>query len=278
MRKENTIEEGRTSLIKGEEQIYSLEENSSSGKNPKLFVSISYPSDVDEEETTSLYSDPSCTNLIQELKHESSYNNIFILDSKDSNKIYLKSKYSKDFLFYYKYCTEEDINQVKETKSKMKVKMKEDNGKGVVKIEFDSPYDEGKENKKDFNIKYSIYVTEGEKKNYKIFTEKNCSETKIVEGNKTKYEVEVKINTKEKGHYVYVVAEPKDAKVSLRPRIIYTGCKIPKFDGESTSDKIINGILIVLIIITLIYKIIKKRKKYLEQQAGGKIPEKNPLA
>ena len=66
--------------------------------------------------------------------------------------------------------------------------------------------------------------------------------------------------------FFYVVAETKDPNVSLRPKIIYKGEKVP--ETESMSENIINGILIVLIIITLFYKIYKRKLKA-KQEAGN---------
>lgn len=272
---ENVVEEGKASLIKGEEEIYTLEDNASSEKNNKLFININYPTEVDEEGITSIYLDKECKQLFNELKHKANFNNMFSFDVTKGQKFYIKSKAQKEFLFYFKYCNQSDVEQVNNIKEKLKVKMKEDSGKGTIKVEFDSPYQEKDNN---FQVKYSIYLSEGGNKNYKIFKEAKLDETKIVEGKEAKYEVELKVDTSKKAHYVYVVAEPKDGKISLRPKIIYTGCKIPKNEATSKSDTIINAILIVLIIITLIYKIIKKRRKYLEQQkTGGATNEKNPL-
>ena len=130
------------------------------------------------------------------------------------------------------------------------------NKENKLKIEFENPYT--KETK--FNTKYSIYVSE---KKYRIFKDEKLESAKVVEGTQDKYETEVQIDSSKKEQYVYIVAEPKDAAVSLRPRIIYKVERIP--EGDNKLDNIINGILIVLIIITLIYKFYKKRKLRLQK-------------
>lgn len=266
---ENTVlEEGVSHLLTGDENIYTLDENTS--KNKKLFICITYSETPEDNDFTSLYKDSECTKLISELRIKDRFNNIYIFDAEENQKIYVKSKYKEDFVFYYKYCSEEDENKVKHLKDSLKVALKENAGNNKIKIEFESPY---AQNDNKINTKYSIYVSDGGNKNYKVLKDLKLKEKKIIEGDKDKYEVELDVDTSQKNHFVYVVAESKESKIPLRPKIIYTGVKIPKKEKES-NDTVINAILIVLIIITLIYKFYKKRKKMLDQQAksnqGGK--------
>ena len=261
MSEKSVLEEGVSHLLVGDENVYTLDENSS--KNKKLFLSITYAETPEDNDFTSLYKDPECTQLISELRHKDRFNNIFIFDAEENKKIYLKSKYKEDFVFYYKYCSEEEENKIKHLKDSLKVTLKENSGNNKVKIEFECPY---ATNENKINTKYSIYVSDSGNKNYKVLKDLKLKEKKIIEGDKEKYEVEIDVDTSQKNHFVYVVAESKDPKVSLRPKVVYTGVKIPKKEKES-NDTVINAILIVLIIITLIYKFYKKRKKMLNQQA-----------
>lgn len=269
MSEQSILEEGVSHLLTGgEDSIYTIDENPT--KKQKLFICISFSETPDDNESLLLYRDSSCSDKFSELRHKGRFNNIFIFDAEEKQKLYLKTKYEQDYILYYKYCSEEEVNKVKKVKDPLKVIMKENKGNGKVKIEFDSPY----ENNSNINMKYSIYVSEGGK-NYKIMKDLKLKETKIAEDKKEKLEIELDVDTSQKNHFVYVVAETKDPNVSLRPKVIYVGDKIPKKEKES-NDTVINAILIVLIIITLIYKIYKRRKKMMAKQ-GQEKGEANPL-
>lgn len=250
--KENSnqiIEEGSFTLIKLDE-VFSLIENKDDTKN-KIFVNLNYRGKPSEDEFVSLYTDFECKNLFKELKSSRGFNNTFNFDIPVPNKLYLKANVTKEFYFYYKYCTEKDLEQMNNINTDLKVQCLE-NKDNKLKISFASPYSQDVK----FNIKYSIYLSEGKK--YGIFRDEKTKEARIIEGNQNKYETEVKIESSKKGQFVYVVAEPKDPSVNLRPRFIYKGAMVP--DADNKSETIINAILIVLIIITLIYKIMKKRR------------------
>ena len=248
-----TIEEGVSQFVKSDETVYSLIQNKDKIKN-KIFVSINYPEKTLENEFASLYSDLECKNLFKELKHSKGFNNFYNFDVSPNQDLFLKSSHPNGFYFYYKYCTDTDIEQINIIKKKLKVKCLE-NKDNQLKISYECPYNK----EVNFNTKYTIYISDAKGKKYKIFKDEKIDGAKIVEGNKDKYETEVKIDSSKKDQFVYVVAEPKDPKVNLRPKIIYRGDQV--MEASNKWDNIINGILIVLIIITLIYKIIKKRRK-----------------
>ena len=248
-----TIEEGVSQLVKSDDTVYSLIQNTEK-KNNKIYVCINYPEKTLENENASLYSDLECKNLFQELKPSKGFNNFYNFDVSLNQNLFLKSNHPNEFFFYYKYCTETDIEQINIIKKKLKVKCLE-NKDNQLKISYECPYN--KEVK--FNTKYTIYLSDTKGKKYKIFKDAKLEGAKIVEGNKDKYESEVKIDSSKKDQFVYVVAEPKDPSVNLRPRIIYRGDQV--IEAANKWDNIINGILIVLIIITFIYKMYKKKKK-----------------
>lgn len=254
--KELVIEEGYSQLIKSNE-TYSLKENEERSQN-KMYVYLNYRGKPSEDEYASLYKDAECKDLFQELKSTKVFNNIFIFDI-PSEKLYLKSNLTREYYFYYKYCTDKDIEHLKDINKELKVKVIE-NKDNKLKISFDSPYSQ----EVTFNSKFSIYVSEGKK--YGIFRDEKTKEAKIIEGVKEKYETEVKIDSNIKGQFVYIVAESKDASVNLRPKIVYRGDEV--MDAPNKWDNIINGVLIVLIILTLIYKIMKKRRK-MQMQANN---------
>jgi hypothetical protein len=256
-----TLEEGVSQLIKSDETIYALIKNTEKAKN-KIFISINYPEKTEETEFVSLFTDLECKNLFQELKPQKGFNNFYNFDISLDQTLFLKSNHPSGIYFYYKYCTETDIEQINIIKKKLKVKCLE-NKDNQLKISFDAPYT--KEVK--FNTKYTIYVNDGKGKKYKIFKDDKIEGKRIVEGVKDKYETEVKIDSSKKDQFVYVVAEPKDPTVNLRPKIIYRGDQV--MEAYNKWDTIINGILIVLIILTLIYKIIKKRRKQQAKMAGN---------
>ena len=258
MEKEKTqIEEGFSQLIKNNEIVYSLIENSDNQKD-KLFVCINYQEKTPENELASLYTDEECKNLYKELKPSKGFNSTYTLDIPENKKLYLKSNLSNEYYFYYKYCKENDIDQIKINKKNLKVKFVQ-KLKNTMKISFNCPF--ACENK--FNTKYTIYISEGKNKKYKIFKDEKEEGKKIIEGSNDTYETEVKIDPNKKDLFFYVVAESKDPQVSLRPKIIYKGEKVP--ESESLSENIINGILIVLIIITFFYKMYKRKMKAKEQ-------------
>ncbi len=263
-----TIEEGFSQIINSNEKIYSLLENKEN-KNNKLFVSVNYPEKTIETEYASIYTDPECKNLFQELKPSKGFNNIYNFDITPEQKFFIKSNNPSEIIFYYKYCIDKDFEQIESIKKVVKVKCGE-NKENKLKISFNCPYT--KEVK--FNTKYTIYVTEEKNKKYKIFKDEKIKEVKIVEGTKEKYETEVKIDSSKKDQFVYIIAEPKDPSVHLRPRIIYKGEFIP--EAYNKTDTIINGILIVLIIITFIYKFMKKRR-LAQQKAQSNMPGNDTL-
>ena len=251
------IEEGFSQLIKNNEIVYSLLENSDNQKD-KLFVSINYPEKTPENELASLYIDEECKNLYKELKPSKGFNSTYTLEIPETKKLYLKSNLSDEYYFYYKYCKENDIEQIKINKKNLKVKFVQ-KLKNSIKISFNCPFT----HEEKFNTKYTIYISEGKNKRYKIFKDEKEEGKKILEGSKDTYETEVKIDPNKKDLFFYVVAESKDPKVSLRPKIIYKGEKVP--ESESFSENVINGILIVLIIITFFYKMYKRKMKAKEQ-------------
>ena len=259
------IEEGFSQLIKDNELVYSLLENSNN-KNDKLFICVNYQEKLPENEFVSLYTDAECQNLFQELKPSKGFNSTYTFEIPKNNKLFLKSNLSHEYIFYYKYCTEKDVEQIKVNKKNLKVKFLE-HKKDCIKISFNCPFSNETEK---INTKYTIYISEGKNKKYRIFKDEKEEGKKIIEGIKDTYETEVKINSNQKDQFFYVVAETKDPKVSLRPKIIYKGEKIP--EPENKTDTIINGILIVLIIITFFYKIYKRKIKAqqkLESNSGN---------
>lgn len=256
-----TIEEGFSQIIASNEVIYALKENEKK-ENNKLFISVNYQEKTEENEYASIYTDPECKNVFQELKPSKGFNSIYKFEISPDQKYFVKSNNTKEIIFYYKYCIDADYEQIESIKKVLKVKCLE-NKDNKLKISFNCPY--SKEVK--FSTKYSIYLSEGKKKKYEIFKDEKIEAAKIVEGTKDKYETEVKIDGSKKDQFVYVVAEPKDSTVNLRPKIIYKGEKVP--EAESKSDTIINIILIILIIITLIYKIMKRRKKAMEKKESN---------
>lgn len=249
----STIEEGTSELIKSDDnEVYSLIKNTDKSKN-KIFISINYPDKTLETEFASLYTDLECKNLFQELKPSKGFNNFYNFDIPEQD-LFLKSNHPNGFIFYYKYCIEKDIEQINIIKKKLRVKCL-DNKDNNLKIAYDCPYNK----EVTFNTKYTIYVGKAKGKKYKIFNDAKIEGTKIVEGNKDKYETNVKIDSNIKGQFVYIVAESKDPNVNLRPKIVYKGVEV--MEASNKWDNIINGILIVLIIITFIYKVMKKRRK-----------------
>lgn len=251
------IEEGYSQLIKTNE-TYSLRQNEENSKN-KLYVYLNYRGKPSEDEFVSLYKDLDCKNLFQELKSTKVFNNICVFDI-PSDKLYLKSNLTKEYYFYYKYCTEAEIENLKDISKDLKVNVIE-NKDNKLKISFNSPYTQAVK----FNTKFSVYISDGKK--YGIFRDEKTKEAKIIEGNKDKYETEVKIDSSKKGQFVYVVAEPKDPTVSVRPKIIYKGEMIPDVEGKS--ETLINTILIILIIATFIYKFFIRKKKRKKAEANN---------
>ena len=255
--KNSQIEEGFSQLIKNNELVYSLLENSDNNKD-KLFICINYQDKIAENEFASLYTDAECQNLFKELKPSKGFNSTYSFEIPQNDKLYLKSNLSNEYFFYYKFCKESDIEQVKLNKKNLKVKFVQ-NLKNSIKISFNCPFSYEEK----FNTKYTIYISEGKNKKYKIFKDEKEEGKKIIEGIKDSYETEVKIDPNKKDLFFYVVAESKDPKISLRPKIIFKGEKVP--ESESLSENIINGILIVLIIITFFYKMYKRKMKAKQQ-------------
>lgn len=255
------IEEGCSQLIKNHEIVYSLTENSDK-KNDRLYICINYQEKLGEDELATLYTDEECKNKFKELKPSKGLNSIYTIEISESKKLYLKSNLSNEYYFYYKYCNENDVEQVKINKKNLKVKFIQ-KLKNSMKISFNCPFTQEEK----FNTKYSIFISEGKNKKYKIFKDEKEDSKKIVDGQKDTYEIEVNIDPNKKDLFFYVVAETKDPKVSLRPKIIYKGEKVP--ESESLSDTIINVILIILIIITLFYKIYKRKMKAKEAAANS---------
>ena len=70
------IEEGLSQLIKNNEIIYSLLENSDNQKD-KLFICVNYPEKLAENELASLYTDEECKNLYKELKPAKGLNSFY---------------------------------------------------------------------------------------------------------------------------------------------------------------------------------------------------------
>jgi hypothetical protein len=255
------IEEGCSQLIKNHEIVYSLTENSDK-KNDRLYICINYQEKLGEDELATLYTDEECKNKFKELKPSKGLNSIYTIEISESKKLYLKSNLTCEYFFYYKYCTEKDIEQVKINKKNLKVKFVQ-KLKNSMKISFNCPFT----CEEKFNTKYKIYISEGKNKKYKIFKDEEEKDKRTLEGLKDTYEIEVKIDPNKKDLFFYVVAESKDSNVSLRPKIIYKGEKVP--ETESMSENIINGILIVLIIITFFYKVYKRRMKAKQAQGNA---------
>ena len=255
------IEEGISQLIKNHEIVYSLLENSDKTKD-KLYICVNYQEKLGENELASLYTDEECKNLFKELKPSKGFNSIYITEIPESKKLYLNSNLGNEYYFYYKYCNEKDIEQVKINKKNLKVKFVQ-KLKNSMKISFNCPFT----SEEKFNTKYSIFISEGKNKKYKIFKDEKEESKKIIEGKKDTYEIEVNIDVNKKDLFFYVVAETKDSNVSLRPKIIYKGEKVP--ETESMSENIINAILIVLIIITFFYKIYKRKMKAKQAAANS---------
>lgn len=247
-----TIEEGFSQLINSNDTNYCLIDNLDREKN-KLFVNIILQETPSEDENVSIYTDAECKNLFQEIKPNKGLNINNTFDISIDQTFYMKSNFTKEFFFYYKYCTEKDLEEINISKKTLKVKCVE-NKNNKLKITFNCPYT--KEAK--FNTKYSIYISEGKKKRYHIFKDEKVKEVKNVEGNKDKYEVEIDVDPSKKDQFIYIVAEPKDPNVNVKPKIIYKGEKV--LEPENKSETIINIILIILIIITFIYKFMKKRR------------------
>ena len=253
------LEEGISQLIKNHEIVYSLLENSDKTKD-KLYICVNYQEKLGENELASLYTDEECKNLFKELKPSKGLNSTYTTEIPESKKLYLKSNLSNEYYFYYKYCNEKEVEQVKISKKNLKVKFVQ-KLKNSMKISFNCPFT----SEEKFNTKYSIFISEGKNKKYKIFKDEKEESKRIIEGKKDTYKIEVNIDVNKKDLFFYVIAETKDPNVSLRPKIIYKGEKVP--ETESMSENIINGILIVLIIITLFYKIYKRKLK--AKQAAG---------
>ena len=247
-----TIEEGLSQLISSNDSIYCLVDNLDRDKN-KLFINIVLQEAPSEDEKISLYTDSECKNLFQELKPSKSLNINDIFDISMDQEFYMKSNLTKEFFFYYKYGTEKDLEEINISKKTLKIKCLE-NKNNKLKISFNCPYT--KEAK--FNTKYSIYISEGKKKRYNIFKDDKAKDVKNFEGNKDKYEIEIDIDPSKKDQFIYIIAEPKDPKVNVKPKILYKGEKVP--EPQNKSETIINIILIILIIITFIYKFMKKRR------------------
>lgn len=247
-----TIEEGFSQIIDSNEMIYCLVDNTEKEKT-KLFININLQDTPSQDENVSIYTDSECKNIFQELKPLKGLNMNYTFDISKGQEFYMKSNFIKEIFFYYKYCTENDLKEIKISKKALKIKSIE-NKENKLKISFNSPY--SKETK--FNTKYLIYISEGKNKKYNIFKDEKVKEVKSVEGNKDKYEIEIDIDSNKKGQFIYIVAEPKDPNVNIRPKLIYKGEKVP--EPENKSETIINIILIILIIITFIYKFMKKRR------------------
>lgn len=256
-----TIEEGFSQLIDSDDTIYCLVDNLDKEKN-KLFININLQESPSDDEKVSIYSDSECTNLFQELKPNKGLNINNIFDISQDQEFYMKSNISKEFFFYYKYCTEKDLKEINISKKVLKVKCLE-NKNNNLKISFNCPYT----NEAKFNTKYYIYISEGKKKRYNIFKDEQVKEVKSFEGNKDKYEVEISIDPSKKDQFIYVVAEPKDPNVNVKPKILYKGEKV--LEPENKSETIINIILIILIIITFIYKFMKKRRLALQKKESN---------
>ena len=201
------IEEGFSQLIKNNEIVYSLLENSDNQKD-ELFVSINYPEKTPENELASLYTDEECKSLYKELKPSKGFNSTYTLEIPETKKLYLKSNLSDEYYFYYKYCKENDIEQIKINKKNLKVKFVQ-KLKNSIKISFNCPFT----HEEKFNTKYTIYISEGKNKRYKIFKDEKEEGKKILEGSKDTYETEVKIDPNKKDLFFYVVAESKDPSV-----------------------------------------------------------------
>ena len=228
----------------------------------KLYICVNYQEKLCENELASLYTDEECKNLFKELKPSKGLNSIYTTEIPETNKLYLKSNLSNEYYFYYKYCNEKEVEQVKINKKNLKVKFVQ-KLKNSMKISFNCPFTLEEK----FNTKYSIFISEGKNKKYKIFKDEKEESKRIIEGKKDTYEIEVNIDVNKKDLFFYVVAETKDSNVSLRPKIIYKGEKVP--ETESMSENIINGILIILIIITAFYKIYKRKLKAKQAAANS---------
>ena len=134
--KNSQIEEGFSQLIKNNELVYSLLENSDNKKD-KLFICINYQDKIAENEFASLYTDAECQNLFKELKPSKGFNSTYSFEIPQNDKLYLKSNLSNEYIFYYKYCTEKDIDQIKINKKNLKANFLE-HKKDSIKISFNS--------------------------------------------------------------------------------------------------------------------------------------------
>ena len=248
-----TIDEGFSQLIDSYyEMIYCLVDNTDKEKN-KLFINMNLQDSISQDENISIYTDSECKNLFQELKPSKGLNVNYTFDILEGQEFYMKSSINKELFFYYKYCTEKDLEGINISKKDLKVKCKE-NKNNKLKISFNSPYTKGTK----FNTKYLIYISDDKKEKYNIFKEVKVKEVKSVEGNEYKYEVELDIDPSKKDQFIYVVAEPKDSNVNIRPKIFYKGEKI--LEPGNKSETIIYFILIILIIIIFFYKFMKKKR------------------
>ena len=133
-----TIEEGFSQLINSDDTIYCLVDNLDKEKN-KLFININLQESPSDDEKVSLYTDSECKNLFQELKPNKGLNINNIFDVSQDQEFYMKSNISKEFFFYYKYCTEKDLEEINISKKVLKVKCLE-NKNNNLKISFNCPY------------------------------------------------------------------------------------------------------------------------------------------
>ena len=117
-----TLEEGVCQLIKDPETVHTLVENSSKD-NTKIFLSVNYPETSLDNEFASLYTDPDCKNLFQELTKQTKkgVNNTYSFDVASSTKLYLKSNLTNEFFFYYKYTTQAEVEKIDYFKKSLKV-------------------------------------------------------------------------------------------------------------------------------------------------------------
>ena len=117
--KNPVIEEGSFTLIKLNE-VFSLIKNEDDTKN-KIFVNVNYRGKPSDDEFATLYSDFECKNIFKELKSSRGFNNTFNFDISVSDTLYLKANITKEFYFYYKYCTEKDLEQMNNINTDLKV-------------------------------------------------------------------------------------------------------------------------------------------------------------
>ena len=129
--KNSQIEEGFSQLIKNNELVYSLLENSDNNKD-KLFICINYQDKIAENEFASLYTDAECQNLFKELKPSKGFNSTYSFEIPQNDKLYLKSNLSNEYIFYYKYCTEKDIDQIKINKKNLKANFLVNSASAIV--------------------------------------------------------------------------------------------------------------------------------------------------